>query len=196
MLTTVRGSGRVDAYRRIAEACKDLDAQLVISIGKWLEGSEVDSEAPADYPGHPIVVNFAPQWSLIKRSALVVCAGGVNTTMEALSNAVPVLAMPLAASQPGLAARLVRSGAGLMLPGHGATIRQIREAVERLLGESSFRERAEQMRQEIANAGGAARAAEIVEQALLTGKPVRRAPSSGGVIIGNQSGRVESGPIE
>jgi len=177
MLTTVRGGGRAEAYGRIAAACQDLHAQVVISIGKWLEGSEVSSEAMASYPGNPIVVNFAPQWSLIQRSALVICAGGVNTTMEAIGNGIPVLAMPLSASQPGLAARLVRSGAGLMLPGHGATIKQIRENVERLLGESCFRERAQQLQQAIANAGGAARAAEIVEQALLTGEPVRRQQS-------------------
>ena len=131
-----------------------------------------------DYPGNPVVVNFAPQWSLIKRSALVICAGGVNTTMEALSNAVPILAMPLAASQPGLAARLVRSGAGLMLPGHGATTQQIRHTVERLLGESRFRERAQELQQSLAKAGGAARAAEIAEQALLTREPVLRQRSS------------------
>ena len=32
--------------------------------------------AEATLPGNPIVVNFAPQWSLIQRSALVICAGG------------------------------------------------------------------------------------------------------------------------
>ncbi len=174
MLTTVSGTGRADTYRKITEACRDLDFQVVISIGLWLEGSEVGSDAITDSPGNPIVVNYAPQWSLIKRSNLVVCAGGVNTTMEALSNAVPVLAMPLAASQPGLAARLVRSGAGLMLPGRSATAGQIREAIKRLLDDSRFRQRAREVQKSLADAGGADRAAEIIELALLIGKPVPR----------------------
>jgi len=174
MLTTVRSSRQADTYRRIAEICNDLNVQAVMSIGRWLEGSAMTADGGSDMPGNPILVNFAPQWSIIQRSALVICGGGVSTTMEALSNGVPVIAMPVSATQPGLAARLARSGAGLMLPGRGASTRQIRKAIERVLGESCFRDRAKEFQEKLADAGGAARAAEIAEEALLTGKPVLR----------------------
>ena len=65
-----------------------------------------------------------------------------------------------------------------MLPGRGATTRQIRNAMERVLGERCFRDRAKEFQQKLADAGGAPRAAEIAEQALLTGKPVLRDPGS------------------
>ena len=52
--------------------------------------------------------------------------------------------------------------------------RLCRSLRKRVLAEETFRTRATQMKQAIANAGGVQRAAEIAERALTTGQPVHR----------------------
>lgn len=58
-----------------------------------------------ELPGNPIVVNYAPQLELLKIADLTITHAGVNTTLESLSNGVPLVAIPITNDQPGVAAR-------------------------------------------------------------------------------------------
>jgi UDP:flavonoid glycosyltransferase YjiC (YdhE family) len=70
-------------FRVIAEACAGLDAQLVLSLGNE------KASAPENLPGIPIVVSYAPQVELLRRAALAITHGGLNTTLESLSEGLP-----------------------------------------------------------------------------------------------------------
>jgi UDP:flavonoid glycosyltransferase YjiC (YdhE family) len=120
----------------------------------------------ADLPGTPIVVRYAPQAAVLERAAVTVCHAGNNTVLESLAAGVPVVAVPLNTNQFGVAARLVRSGAGDRLELKGLRPDALRERLRRVLSEPSFRERARAMRESIERAGGAPRAADLVEQTL------------------------------
>jgi MGT family glycosyltransferase len=153
-------------FRMMAAACETLDAQLVISLGAK------DQAVLPDYPGSPIVVRYAPQVELIKRAALVITHAGLNTTLEALSHGVPLVAIPITNDQPGIAARLVYAGVGECLPLSRLTTMRLRAAVQRVLTQPRYRDRARQLQAEIKQAQGVTRAGDIIEQAFATREPV------------------------
>ena len=152
-------------FRKVAEACATLDVQLVITVGGKKEGVD-------DLPGDPIVVEFAPQLELIRRATLVITHAGLNTTLDALSHGVPLVAIPVTNEQPGIGARIEHVGAGRVVPYRKLTAERLRDAVATVLGNGSFRESAKRLRDDIESAGGVKRAADIIAQAVQTREPV------------------------
>jgi MGT family glycosyltransferase len=171
-LGTISHPGNRAVYARIAAACAGLDAQLVLARGKWTD-QKAGSESRCDLPGAPLVVDYAPQLALLERAALLVTHAGLNTTLEGVSRGVPMVALPRMSDQLANAARIVYSGAGLSASFHRGTVPGLRHVIERVLCEEQFRRRAQELQQAMRAAGGAPRAAQIVEQALLTRRPVR-----------------------
>ena len=167
-------SGDLVVFRKILAACAGLDAQLVLALGKWQDGQDSLREKLGPIPDNAIVVDFAPQLALLHKAALLITHAGVNTVLEALCRSVPMVALPRAADQPGMGARMAYTGVGLLASYKHCTADELRGLVQRVLTEDGFRRRAGELRQAMLAAGGAARAAEIVEQALLTRRPVLR----------------------
>jgi len=165
---TTFGSRRVE-LRAIAEACATLPVQLVISLG----GAEPCQEHAA-FPGDPIVVRYAPQRELLSRAAVAITHAGLNTVLEALSAGVPLLAMPIAGDQFGVAARIVYRGAGLRLPSRQRSAQHVRTAVLSLLHEPRWTAAARGLQSAIGETRGAAQAAEIIEAVGYSTMTMRR----------------------
>jgi UDP:flavonoid glycosyltransferase YjiC (YdhE family) len=96
----------------------------------------------------------------------------MNTTLESLSNGVPMVAIPITNDQPGVAARIAWTGTGEVVPLARLSVPRLQGAIERVLTEESYKKNASRLQEAIAGAGGVRRAADIVEQAISTGKPV------------------------
>ncbi len=148
-------------FRVIAEACNGLDAQLVISTGHGIA-----PEALGELPGHPVVVSYAPQLDLLRRSAAAVTHAGLNTVLDALATGIPIVAIPITNEQPGTAARVAWVGAGKAITYKHLTPQTLRAAVVHVLSDPSYRAAAERVRNSIQAGGGAPRAAEMIEQNL------------------------------
>ena len=88
-----------------------------------------------------------------------------NTVLDALAAGVPLVVVPLAFEQGAIAARIERSGAGIVIPRRRLTATSVAEALQRVLSVPSYRQRAEALQAEIAVAGGVERAADLIEQA-------------------------------
>lgn len=172
-LGTVSDPFNVPIFQKILTACAGVNAQLVLALGKWTDhkGPSV-RERLGEIPGDPVIVDFAPQVELLEKAALAITHAGQNSVMEALSRAVPMVAVPRSADQPGVAARVEYAGAGLRAFFRTVTPEELRCMIQRVLTEDSFRQRAKQLQQAIVVAGGAPHAAEIVEKALTSGQPV------------------------
>lgn len=155
-------------FRIITEACAHLDAQLVLALGNR------NATVPDGLTGKPIVVGYAPQRALIKRAHLVITHCGLNTTLETLSEGVPLVGIPITNDQPGVATRVEYLGAGLKIPVTQLTTERLRAAVDRVSSHEKFRARAQQLSKEIAKIDGAAHAAELIETAFETRRPVLR----------------------
>ena len=154
-------------FEMIAEACRGLDAQLVISLG----GGNSPESLP-ELPGNPLVVGYAPQLELLQKATLTITHAGMNTTLESLTNGVPMVAIPVTNDQPGIAARIAWTGAGEVIPLKKVSLKLLQKAVKRVLTEDSYKKNALRLQEAIKRAGGVSRAADIIEQAISTGNPV------------------------
>jgi zeaxanthin glucosyltransferase len=155
-------------FRAMTKACADLGARAVVAHGGLL--SEAAAQA---LPGDPIVAPYWPQPAILPQCRAALLHGGFNTVLDALAAGVPMGVRPLAFEQPGTAARVARSGAGITLGSHLLANRRMRAALRSLLEEPAFAQAAGAMAQGMAKLGGAALAANLVEDALRTGRTPR-----------------------
>ncbi|MGB8687483.1 MAG: nucleotide disphospho-sugar-binding domain-containing protein [Microcoleus sp.] len=154
-------------FQTIASACEGLDAQLVISLGA---GATPESLPPL--PGNPLVVGYAPQLELLQKATLTITHAGMNTTLESLSNGVPMVAIPVMNDGPGVAARIAYTGVGEVVSVKELSVPKVRSAIEKVLTQESYKQRAIEMQEAIVRSGGVKKAADIIEQVISTGKPV------------------------
>jgi zeaxanthin glucosyltransferase len=152
-------SGAMEYFQRIAEACAPLTSQLVIATGLF------EGEMPP-FTGDPIAVKYAPQMELLSRASLTITHAGLNTTMQSLYFGVPMVAIPMTHDQPAIAARIHWTGSGLVIPPKQATVPRLRQSIERVMAEPSFRAAADRLRAAIVRSGGVERGADIVEHWL------------------------------
>ena len=158
-------------FSTIAEACAGLEAQVVISLGSRDQNAEA---LAATFPGDPIVVPFAPQLQLLERASLVITHAGLNTALESLSHGLPMVAIPMANDQPGVASRLDWLGVAEVIQPTRLNAFRLRSAIFKVLSDPSYRENARQRQAELLDLNGVARAADIVEKAFTTRQPVLR----------------------
>ncbi|HEV2343415.1 MAG TPA: glycosyltransferase [Actinocrinis sp.] len=155
-------------FRTFAEACADLDVQLVISLGN--KGAQI----PRDFPGDPIVVDYAPQLDLLKRASLYIGPGGMNSLMHSLANGVPMVLVPVTYDNPGVAARAKYHGVGEFIPVGKLSARKLRAKIETVLSNTTYRDNAQRYQDTIREMKAVTRAADIVEEAFRTRRPVLR----------------------
>jgi zeaxanthin glucosyltransferase len=148
-------------FRLVSEACRDLELQLVISLG-----GRFNPEMFSDLPGNPLVTMYAPQLELLKLATLVITHGGPNTVFETLMEGKPMVAIPLAHDQPAVAARLARLGIAEVLPVMRLSARKIRRGVTKVLNDPSYRDAAAKMQAKLHSLNGLQRAVDVIEEAL------------------------------
>jgi MGT family glycosyltransferase len=161
-------NGSENIFRIIAAACADLPVQLVISLGGGIDQSRLGVLA-----GDPIVVKYAPQLDLIKRSTVVITHAGMNTALESLAKGVPLVCIPLGNDQPGVASRVQSRGAGIVVPPRGLTAMRLNSAARAVLENESYRNAARKLEASIQQTDGLGLAADIVEDALKIRRDAR-----------------------
>jgi UDP:flavonoid glycosyltransferase YjiC (YdhE family) len=159
-LGTLQGH-RFDVFRKVARACQRLDAQLLVAHCGGLT-AEQEQQLGATW-----VTDFVDQRDVLAQADICVTHGGQNTVLDALGAGKPLLIMPIAFDQPGIAARVEHHGLGIKMSVRRLTVSKAEKALSVLLAESSFRERAEAFSGAVAAAGGAAQAALAVERLLV-----------------------------
>lgn len=109
---------------------------------------------------------YTPQVDLLRRASLCILHAGLNTTLDCLENGVPMVAVPIASEQPGIAMRIARLGAGKVVPLAEVSTASIGAAVQTVLTETSYRQAAQTAAREIAKLDPTAAAILIVEDLL------------------------------
>ena len=167
-------SAREDALATIAAALRRLDADAVISTGV------ADPAALGPLPPSWHVRPQLPQVAAIATCDAVVCHGGNNTVMEALTAGVPVLAGPFSSDQFVAAEDLRRSGAGDAFAPNQTGEAELAEKIERLL-HGPPRIRAAALGERLRAHPGATRAWELIDAtptlAVADNRPSRRGVS-------------------
>jgi len=156
-------SDRYPLFKRIAKACKQLDADLLIAHCGGLNDAQVRA---LEAIGSTRVHAYVPQLAVLERANAIVSHAGANTIMEAVAARTPILALPIAFDHPGGAARVEFSGVGLRASPRMSSVADLTRKLRRLLAEPDFAARMAPLSDAIRVAGGAPRAAAIIETAL------------------------------
>jgi zeaxanthin glucosyltransferase len=120
-------SVRGDVLARVLEALASARVRVAVAIGS-ADRAEL-GELPSDW----LVREFLPQVTLLSRAAAAVTHGGNNSVTEGMTHGVPLLVLPFSTDQFAGAAAIERVGFGESLDPNGATVAELRDAVERVL---------------------------------------------------------------
>lgn len=124
-------------------------------------------------PANATVVDVVDFGALLARASVFVSNGGWGGVLAALSAGVPVVVAPgTAADKPEVARRIARAGAGVDLRRRRPSPAAVAAGVRMVLSDPRYAERARALRDELAAAGGAQRAADLVEELVRTRRPV------------------------
>jgi len=145
-------------FRLCIDALADAPFHCVLSIGNG-------------FPAHalgPLPANFdinerASHLEILPHVDLLVCHGGMSSSIEALYNGVPVLGIPGTPYMEEVAWRVAELQVGTLLPQHELCARSLREAVMQMLNDRSLGERAKEMQRLLARCDPVARAADRVD---------------------------------
>ncbi|EJR54956.1 MGT family glycosyltransferase [Bacillus cereus VD107] len=139
----------IDFYKLCIKAFENSDHAIVMSIGSKTKISDL-----GDIPENFIVKNYVPQTELLTYSKLFITHGGMNSTHEGLYNGVPLVVIPQSADQPVIAKQVESLGAGVQLHMKELTEDQLRESVELVLNNLSFKEASLNMKKSFRKSGG------------------------------------------
>lgn len=164
-LGTLQGQ-RFSLFKRIAQACRELNVQLLVAHCGGLNPQQAQAVERAGPAGATTVCAFAPQQAVLARADAVVSHAGLNTVMDAIAARTPILALPIAFDQPGAASRICHAGIGLRASPRFTGPARLATHLRRLLDDPEYGRRLDALSEQLAQAGGTPRAADIVETAL------------------------------
>src|SRR5499427_5526961 len=155
-------NGLVDIFRSITQAAIGLkQLQFVLAVGGQLDPKQLGAT-----PANVMVVSYAPQIEVLKRSSLCITHAGLNTTLESLASGVPMLAVPITNDQPGVAARIANKKVGVVISPDQASPGAFVAAINQVLDDSTFRDNTRKIQKAIRRIDGLSIAAGILERAF------------------------------
>jgi len=151
------------------EVLKDMAVQVVLSTGYH--------SLPKDalpLPSNFRHASFVPGLSMAERSDLLIHHGGYGSCQTGLFTGTPTLVIPTYSERESNARRIAAVGAGdFVLPTSDASGRkkhvqaaEVRDKVNRILSDLSFKENAMRMSERLRSYGGASYAASLIEQSV------------------------------
>jgi UDP:flavonoid glycosyltransferase YjiC (YdhE family) len=124
----------------VLEALRDFDGRVLVTVGP-----EADPAVVGIQPAHVRVERYVPQSLVLPLCAVVVSHAGSGTVLGSLTLGLPQLCLPQGADQFLNAAAIASSGAGISIMPADATPGSVRDAVDRLVGDATFRDTAHRL---------------------------------------------------
>jgi UDP:flavonoid glycosyltransferase YjiC (YdhE family) len=131
-------------FQQILEGLRDAPVNVIVTVGKGADVSLLGKP-----PANVHIEQYIPQTLLFPRCNLVVSHGGSGTTLAALGHGIPLLTIPQGADQFRNAERCVAAGVGRALMPVDVSPEAIRRDVLALLEDSSYRQNAWHLKEEI-----------------------------------------------
>jgi MGT family glycosyltransferase len=154
---------RPEFFRMCLQAFGDGVWQVAMAVG-----DRVDAGTLGPLPANVEVRPYFPQLAVLRRAAVFVSHAGMNSTMEALYDAVPLVTVPQMPEQEANARRVEELGLGRRLDPLALTPERLRAAVDEVTADEGIRANLAAMRTSIRGAGGSVAAADAIEARLAT----------------------------
>ncbi|WP_440710869.1 nucleotide disphospho-sugar-binding domain-containing protein [Herbiconiux sp. YIM B11900] len=138
-----------DLDRLIRPTLAALDG-LAVTVVVSLGGRPLSALPAADLPANARVASYLPYDELLPRTAVYVTNGGYGGVQHALGAGVPMVVAGATEDKPEVAARVAWSGTGVDLRTGTPSPDAVRAAVQRVLEDASYRERAQKLAAEAA----------------------------------------------
>jgi zeaxanthin glucosyltransferase len=159
-------NGLDTVFQKIAEAVGTRPAlQLVLSIGSSLHPAQIRS-----LPANAIVIQKAPQIELLKRAALCITHASLDTTLESLTQGVPMISIPVTNGQPGVAAWIAYTKTGAVIPLKEMTVPRLASLIDEVLSNPEYGDNANQLKEAITKTDGLEKAADLLEEVFQLSK--------------------------
>jgi MGT family glycosyltransferase len=149
---------RPDFFRMCLQAFGDGAWQVAMAVG-----DRVDAGALGPVPGNVEVRPYFPQLAVLRHADVFVSHAGMNSTMESLYHAVPLVTVPQMPEQEANARRVEELGLGRRLDPLQLTPERLRAAVDEVAADQRIRANLATMRTHVRRAGGSVAAADAIE---------------------------------
>jgi MGT family glycosyltransferase len=146
-----------DFYLKCKEAFSNENYQVILSLG-----DNTDLTTFGTIPDNFIIRNNIPQSEILKYTDVFISNGGLISVSEAFYYGVPVIALPQSKDQPMVARQLSSLGAGLELKLQDITAKLLKDSVQRILSNSSFKQKCVELSDSFLCAGGYKEAAKQI----------------------------------
>lgn len=148
----------LEYFRVFIAALANLPCHCILSIGH---------ELPAHSLG-PLPANFelnrhASHLEILPHAAVFACHAGMGSSLEAIYNGVPVLAIPATPYTHEVAYRIAELGVGTLLPRNELSVEAVRTSVLQMLSDRALVQKTQDMQRIFHRSAGATAAADRVE---------------------------------
>ncbi|MRD38192.1 glycosyl transferase [Bacillus thuringiensis] len=148
---------QLELYKKCVQAFKDFNGIVVISVGKEINLMELSNT-----PSHFIICPYVPQLEILKYADVFITHGGMNSVSEGLYHNTPLVILPITNDQPFVAKRAEELNAGIVLNHKSVTVAELKEAVNTLLNNSSYKEASAVIGRSLRESGGYKRAVDEI----------------------------------
>jgi MGT family glycosyltransferase len=148
--------------RAAAEGLAGLPVEVILTTGRL---ADAHARGLGTLPPNVHAVPWLSHDVLLPRCAAIVTTGGQGTVTAALRAGVPLVVVPAAFDQPGVAERVVAAGVGVRVSPRRCTPERLRAAVERVLDDPRYRREAQRAAELLSAAPGPDGAADLIERA-------------------------------
>ncbi len=156
-----------DLFTRLLAGLRQLPVNVLVTVGRQIDPAELGEQ-----PAHVRVERYLPQGEILSHCQLVVFHGGSGTLIEALAHGLPMLICAIGADQPYNALRCSALGLGVSLNPVRLTPDDVRDSVDLMLADPSYRHAAQEIQAEIAAQSGPATTVRLLERLALERGPI------------------------
>ena len=153
---TLGSSGQGGHLSLVLEALADLPVTVIAATA--------GKAKPDALPANARVADFLPGDRAAEIADLVICNGGSPTSYQGLAAGKPVIGVAGNLDQYLNMSLVAATGAGMLVRGGDASVRTVRDAVERLLADAAYRRIAQRLQAAITGYA----TAQLFEQAVMT----------------------------
>jgi hypothetical protein len=158
-------SNNLAFYRTVFTAFANHPAQFILAVGH-----QTDLHSLVPIPDNFIVQPVVPQLELLPKIDVFVTHGGMNSVNEGLYFGLPLVVVPQQIEQVFNARQVARTGAGVVVadtPPYGrVNAHLLRQAVDQVLADATYRNNAAHIRDSFHAAGGYRQAASVITAAI------------------------------